>query len=94
MADWIRSWSDYERIFWTVSIAVMVRGLISAAWERYTTRLQSQPTPLKMRRGTHVPWGPREKWTAFMNWAVWVWAIWIAIMLICLIYIKWAEGSP
>jgi len=88
MDDFLRNMDPAHRAFMVIFIAVFIKGLILVWWDRYQTRQARRPTPMKLRDGVYVPWGPVDRIKSAGNMAVKIWLVYMALMLAVLIYAK------
>lgn len=62
-----------------------IAGIIRVWWSNFKERKALEPTPLKLRKGVHVSWGPVEEikhygWRLFQFWLVYM-AFWIVVVI-------------
>lgn len=72
-----------------IFFAVAIKGWLASQWERYKARQALVPTPMKLKNGVHVPWGPVEKIRRAFNIFSYIWLAYIIALLVGLAYVKW-----
>lgn len=73
------------RTVFAIFASTVMAGLIRSWWSNFKERKALEPTPLKLRHGVHVPWGPVEKikhygWRLFQFWLAYM-AFWIVVVI-------------
>lgn len=82
-----------HRVFLAIFIAIMLKSILAAQWGRYKARQEARPTPMKLRRGVFVPWGPVQRIERIGNLGLIVGLCWIVVCLAALAYMKFM-GLP
>lgn len=88
MADILREMDPATRAFLAIFLAITLKMMLLAWWDRYKTRQESLPTPMKLRNGVFVPWGRVDRIRRWLNIVTVVWVIWMVAMLGLLAYTK------
>lgn len=76
------------RTILVIFIAVIAKALILTWWDTYKDRKAAEPTPLVLRKGVYVPWGPVEKIQHYGWRFTQLWMVYIAVLLVALVYVK------
>jgi hypothetical protein len=78
----------YMRTALVVAFSTAIAGIIRAWWENFKERKAQEPTPLVMRKGSYVPWGPVEKIKHY-GWKLFrLWFVYVAVLALAVIYVK------
>lgn len=87
MADFLRSLSPFSHAMLVIFVTMVLRGMVLSWWDRKKARWAAMPTPMKLKNGVYVAWGPAERWDRFMRIFSMVWLVYIAIIIVGGIYL-------
>ena len=76
------------RVILVIFAATTIKALMLVWWDRYKARKAQEPTPLELRNGVYVPWGPVEKVRHYGWRLTQVWMVYMAILILALLYVK------
>ena len=69
-----------------IGVAVAIKGILNARWERFKEDESLKPQQMEMRKGIYVPWGRVQK---IQRWGyVWlgIWLVYMAVIIGLVIY--------
>ncbi len=69
-----------------IFIAALIHGALLAFWDMFKAYHAKRPTPMAMRNGVYVPWGPVEKMQRLFRGYVNLYIVWLILIFSALAY--------
>lgn len=77
-----------HRAFLAIFFAVLLKSILAVQWGRFKARQEAKPTPMKLRNGVYVPWGPVQRIERIGAIGARVGFVYIGLCLALLAYMK------
>lgn len=72
--------------FGVIACVAAIHGGISVWWQSYKKKHAALPTPMKLRKGVYVPWGPVQRIQRVLGVLIWIYMAWLALIGSILLY--------
>lgn len=77
-----------HRAFLAIFLAVVLKSILAVHWGRFKARQEAKPTPMKLRKGVYVPWGPVQRIERIGNVALRIGLIYLGVCIALFAYMK------